>query len=240
MTFLKELIKPEMVKLNIELSEKQYSQIYKYYNLLIEWNHVMNLTAITDETEFVTKHFVDSILLVEHYDFNSCDSLIDIGTGAGFPGIPLKIVFPHLKVTLLDSLNKRIHFLNEVIILLELENAETIHGRAEDYGKDDVYREQYDLCVSRAVSQLPVLSEYCMPFVKVQGSFIAYKSIDTDDEIANSYSAIEILGGSEPKIKESTLIENKVVRRFVFIEKKEITPIKYPRKAGIPQKRPLK
>lgn len=237
---IKTLIEKPLNKLGITLSEEQYNQIYEYYNILIQWNNVMNLTAITDEDEFASKHFVDSILLTEHYDFSSCTSLIDIGTGAGFPGIPLKIVYPHIKMTLLDSLNKRINFLNEVINKLGLQEIETIHGRAEDFGKDELYREQYDLCVSRAVSQLPVLSEYCIPFVCQKGHFIAYKSVDTDDEITQSIHALEILGGAVPKVVESDLIGDKVRRRFVIIDKISETPMKYPRKAGIPQKRPLK
>lgn len=233
-------LEPQLKSIDIELSEKQYKQIYKYYDLLLEWNKVMNLTAITDEISFANKHIFDSVLICKFFDFSKIESVMDIGTGAGLPGIPLKIVFPHIQIALLDSLNKRIHFLNEVIEVLELDFVETIHGRAEDFGKREEYREQFDLCVSRAVSQLPILSEYCIPFVKVGGKFIAYKSIDTNEEIENSSSAIEILGGKISDISEIELVENMITRRFVTIDKVEATPIKYPRKAGKPQKNPLK
>lgn len=233
-------LEPQLKSIDIVISDNQYNQIYKYYDLLIEWNKVMNLTAITDETSFASKHIFDSVLLYKSYDLNNIESVIDIGTGAGLPGIPLKIVFPHISIVLLDSLNKRINFLNEVIEVLELDEVETIHGRAEDFGKREEYREQFDLCVSRAVSQLNILSEYCIPFVKINGDFIAYKSIDTNDEIETSSNAIKTLGGEIKDIQEFDLVENKITRRFVIIHKNEETPIKYPRKAGKPQKSPLK
>ncbi len=160
-------LESQLKDIDIVISEKQYNQIYKYYDLLVEWNRVMNLTAITDEIEFANKHILDSIMIQKAFDMTKVNKVIDIGTGAGLPGIPLKIVFPHISITLLDSLNKRINFLNEVVDRLELKDVETIHGRAEDYGKDAEYRERYDLCVSRAVSQLPILSEYCIPFVSI-------------------------------------------------------------------------
>lgn len=244
---MKELMIKALDQLNIELSEKQYNQIYRYYDLLMEWNKVMNLTGIANEEEFIQMHFLDSLLSAQHIDYTAFDSLIDIGTGAGFPGIPLKIVYPHLKVTLLDSLNKRINFLNEVIKELELDQVETIHGRAEDFGKNESYREVYDICVSRAVSQLPVLSEYCIPFVKVGGQFVSYKASDSDEEILDSHTAIEILGGHKPMIQEASLSalftkprSETIIRRFIVIEKIKETPVKYPRKSGIPVKRPLK
>lgn len=236
---IRKQLEPQFKSINLEISEKQYNQIYKYYDLLVDWNKVMNLTAITDEISFANKHIFDSVLLYKSFDLNKVESMIDIGTGAGLPGIPLKIVFPHLDITLLDSLNKRIHFLNEVIEVLELDYCETIHGRAEDFGQREEYREVYDLCVSRAVSQLPILSEYCIPFVKVGGQFIAYKSSDTNEEIENSSNAIKTLGGKISNISEIEL-EDKITRRFVMIDKIETTPIKYPRKAGKPQKTPLK
>jgi 16S rRNA (guanine527-N7)-methyltransferase len=168
-------------------------------------------------------------------------SVIDIGTGAGLPGIPLKILFPHIHITLLDSLNKRINFLNEVIEDLGLDYVETIHGRAEDFGKMEEYREAYDLCVSRAVSQLNILSEYCVPFVHTEGHFVAYKSHQTDEEIEAAKHAIEILGGEVVSVDDIMLNnEQQVVRRFVKVLKDSTTPSKYPRKAGKPQKSPLK
>ena len=232
-------LEPQLKSIDIMMTDKQYDQVYKYYDLLVEWNKVMNLTAITDEKSFANKHIFDSVLICRDFDFNKIESVIDIGTGAGLPGIPLKIVFPHIEIALLDSLNKRINFLNEVIEVLELDFVETIHGRAEDFGKREEYREVFDLCVSRAVSQLPILSEYCIPFVKVGGHFIAYKSIDTNEEIEVSSSAIEILGGKLNNIIEIELADE-VIRRFVTIDKVKETPVKYPRKAGKPQKSPLK
>lgn len=233
-------LEDKLLNINISLSEKQYKQIYKYYDLLVEWNKVMNLTAITDEVEFANKHIYDSVLIQQCFNMEHVTSVIDIGTGAGLPGIPLKIVFPHLKITLLDSLNKRINFLNRVVEELDLDDVETIHGRAEDFGKAEEYRELYDLCVSRAVSQLPVLSEYCIPFVKVEGHFVAYKSVATDEEIANGKKAIQVLGGHIEDVKEIKLLGEEVKRRFVIVKKDNNTPGKYPRKAGKPQKSPLK
>ena len=169
-----------MKMISVELTDKQVSQFIKFYEMLVEWNKVMNLTGITEYDEVVMKHFVDSLSIVKVNGFDNVTSIIDVGTGAGFPGIPLKIVFPEIKITLLDSLNKRIKFLNAVIDELELENIETIHGRAEDFSKKEDYREQYDLCVSRAVANLATLSEYCLPYVKVGGCFMPYKKSSTD------------------------------------------------------------
>ena len=229
----------KLKELRIELNENMKNQFDRYYELLVEWNKVMNLTGITEYEEVNEKHFIDSLSIVKVIDINKIDNIIDIGTGAGFPGIPLKIAFPHLKVTLLDSLNKRIKFLNAVIDELNLNHIETIHGRAEDYAKKTEYRENYDLCVSRAVANLSTLSEYCVPYVKVGGLFISYKSGDIDEEIVKSKPAIKILGAEIENVIKFKLPGTDIHRSRVKIKKVSTTKKKYPRKAGLPAKEPL-
>lgn len=226
-------------QLGITLSEKQIQQFIRYYELLVEWNSFMNLTAITEYEEVMEKHFVDSLAAVKVCDFHQVKSLIDIGTGAGFPGIPLKIAFPHLEVVLLDSLNKRTKFLNEVIQQLGLENIRTVHGRAEDYAKQKEYREQFDVCVSRAVANLSTLSEYCIPYVRKKGEFISYKSGKIEEEAEQAKKAIFILGGKISKIEKFCLADTDMERSFIVIDKEKKTPEKYPRKAGMPSKEPI-
>ena len=231
--------------LGIELSDKQLEQFDKYYELLVEWNKVMNLTAITEFNDVCKLHFVDSISSYKYFDFCSSDfSLIDIGTGAGFPGIPLKIVFPNLNVTLLDSLNKRLNFLNEVIDKLGLNETgsiRTIHGRAEDHcaPKVGTLRESFDLAVSRAVANMATLSEYCLPYVKVGGKFIAYKSEKAQDELKAAKGALHLLGGKLVSSEEFLLPDSDVSRTICIVDKVEDTAKKYPRKAGTPSKQPL-
>lgn len=232
-------LKEDAFKFGIELNEKQLHQFIKYYELLVEWNSFMNLTAITEFEAVCTKHFIDSISLCKAVDCTKEYHVIDIGTGAGFPGIPLKIAFPNLKITLLDSLGKRVNFLNAVITELGLQEIEAIHGRAEDFAKTGVLRETFDICVSRAVANLSILSEYCLPYVKVGGYFISYKSEKVTEEIRMAQNAIQILGG-EVSVKKVFLLPNSdIYRNLLMIKKVQITPKKYPRKAGLPSKEPL-
>lgn len=226
-------------ELGLSLGNHQIAQFMEYYELLTEWNGFMNLTAITAFDEVCTKHFIDSISLCKVLDYTKDLSVIDVGTGAGFPGIPLKIAFPNLKITLLDSLGKRVKFLNEVIGRLGLEDIEAIHGRAEDFAKPDRLREKYDLCVSRAVANLSTLSEYCLPYVKINGFFISYKSEKITDEMQAAQHAIALLGGSIYDQKEFILPNSDIYRNLFQIKKIKATPKKYPRKAGLPSKEPL-
>lgn len=232
----------DLHELHITLSDVQAEQFLIYYEMLVERNQAVNLTAITDFDEVLKKHFIDSLSLVKAYNLGDVEteiSLIDIGTGAGFPGIPLKIAFPNLKVTLMDSLNKRVDFLNEVIGTLGLSQIDAIHGRAEDYAKPGQLRENYDLCVSRAVANLSVLSEYCLPYVKVGGKFISYKSEKVTEEINDAEYAIGILGGKVEEQISFTLPDSDINRNLVVIIKQSETPSKYPRKAGKIDKKPL-
>ncbi len=231
--------KSGLEELNIVLSEKQIEQFIDYYELLTEWNSFMNLTAITDFDQVIKKHFLDSLSLIKAYDLSREAKVIDIGTGAGFPGIPLKIAFPHLEVTLLDSLNKRIKFLNEVKDKLAITNLDALHGRAEDFAKPEKLREKYDLCVSRAVANLSTLSELCLPYVKAGGKFISYKSEKIKEESIAAKKAIGILGGEVEEQVEFTFSDEGLYRNLFVIKKIKPTPKKYPRKAGLPGKEPL-
>lgn len=225
--------------LEIELSDGQIRQFLRYYELLTEWNKVMNLTAITEYEEVVLRHFLDSLASVKVWDFKNTDTVIDVGCGAGFPGIPLKIAFPNIRLVLLDSLNKRIKFLNQVVDELGLSQVKTIHGRAEDFARQKEYREQFDLCVSRAVANLSTLSEYCLPYVKVNGSFVAYKSGKIEEEVSAAEKAVKLLGGSLSKLVKFRLPDTDLERSFVMVKKEKQTSQRFPRKAGMPGKEPL-
>ena len=226
-----------LMALNLKLDDSQIKNFYDFMNLLIEKNKVMNLTGITEPKEVILKHFIDSLTVLKYINEN--DNIIDVGTGAGFPGIPLKIAENSLEITLLDSLNKRINFLNEVIEKINLNKVKTIHGRAEDFGQDFKYREKYDVAVSRAVAPLNVLLEYMLPFVKVGGKCICMKGSNCDEEIENSRKAIEILGGKIEKIKKFNLPNSDNNRTIFIIKKVQKMNRQYPRKAGIPTKSPL-
>ncbi|WP_080066627.1 16S rRNA (guanine(527)-N(7))-methyltransferase RsmG [Ruminiclostridium hungatei] len=240
---LAQLLKAGALHYGKDLSERQISQFFIYMELLKEWNQKMNLTAITDDREIVVKHFIDSMSILPHIKDEKL-RLIDVGTGAGFPGIPLKIINPDLDVTLLDSLDKRVKFLNEVIKAAgisgnnEISEIKAVHGRAEDYGMNPQHREKYQIAVARAVANLPVLLEYCLPFVKINGIFIAMKGSNTE-EIDNSVKALDILGGKITKIENLELPATNIERNVVVVGKFRQTPTKYPRKAGKPAKEPL-
>lgn len=237
------LFEKGLEELSLTLSKEQKEQFLKYYEYLVEKNKVMNLTAITEYEEVVVKHFLDSLAIVKSPVFEKENltnkRLLDMGTGAGFPGIPLKIVFPDLSIVLLDSLNKRIGFLKEVIAMLGLNKISAIHGRAEDFAKQKDYREGFDYVVSRAVANLSTLSEYCIPYVKQGGFFISYKSAKLDEELPKAQKAIQILGGQLKDRVSFSLFGTDMERSFAIVKKIKPTPKKYPRKAGLPAKEPL-
>ena len=233
------LLEQRFLDLGITLTKEQEIRFLQYYEYLVEKNQVMNLTAITEYEAVVEKHFADSLAAAAVYDIGKAKRVYDVGTGAGFPGIPLKIVYPHLKIVLLDSLNKRVQFLNELISLLHLKDAQAVHGRAEDFAKQKEYREQFDYVVSRAVANLTVLSEYCLPYVKEDGYFLPYKSGDIKEEAANSKKAVKILGGSIEDIISFEIPDTDMARTILKIHKTKATPKRFPRKAGLPTKEPI-
>ena len=224
-------------KMSISLNKEQYDQFYAYMLLLIEWNEKINLTAITEPQEIILKHFVDSLTIAKYIEEGK--TIIDMGTGAGFPGIPLKIYRNDVKVVLADSLNKRIKFLNEVIEKMQLKNIETIHCRAEELGKNKEYREKFDYATSRAVANLSTLSEYLLPFIKLNGSGIFMKTMEIDEELENAKKAIKILGGRIEKVDKFEIPESDLGRSIIIVKKEKQIPSKYPRKPGTPAKEPL-
>ena len=235
----KEKLKKKAENIGIALNELQLQQFQDFYELLIEKNKVMNLTSITEEDEVIDKHFIDSMTCNRVIDMNQVKSVIDIGTGAGFPGIPLKIVYPDIDFVLLDSLNKRVRFLNEAIELLHLKKIQAVHGRAEDLARKPEFRGKFDLCVSRAVANLNTLSEYCIPFVRVNGFFISYKAQKGLEEIHESDHCMKELGSKIMRVDEFKLTDIDSNRVLIKIKKCKGTSKLYPRKAGIPSKNPL-
>ena len=231
-TYLRELVR----KINIDLNDEMADKFFLYKKLLLEWNEKINLTAITDEKEILIKHFIDSLTIEKYIPQNA--KIIDVGTGAGFPGIPLKIVRPDIEVVLLDSLNKRINFLNEVIKECRLENITAVHGRAEEIGNKPEYREKFDISTARAVANISTLSELCTPFLKIGGFFVCMKA-DAEQEMKNAKNALEILGMKEEKVEYITLPNIGAKRTIILYKKEKNTPSKYPRKPGTPSKEPL-
>lgn len=234
-----EQLKEKAAVFGIDLNDFQLNQFHHYYEMLVEKNKVMNLTAITERAEVIDKHFVDSLALVKTGVDLTDQKILDLGTGAGFPGVPLKIAFPNLRITLLDSLNKRVRFLNEVIDALDLKDINAIHGRAEDFAKQKEYREQFDYVVSRAVANLSVLSEYCVPYVREKGYFLPYKSGNIKEELDQSKKAIQVFGGLVEDIVSFEIPDTGLSRTILKIRKEKLTPKRFPRKAGLPAKEPI-
>lgn len=225
-------------KLNIDYSSYQLDQIDMFYDYLVKKNEVMNLTRITDKREFYVKHVLDSLLVSSLIKLND-QLILDLGTGAGFPGIPVKIFYPNLEMVLMDSVNKKLLFINDVIEMLDIKKTCTIHGRAEELAHDPLYRERFDVVLSRAVADLSVLSELSIPFVKIDGYFVAYKSFDIQEEILKGSYAVHLTSGSKPEIHEVVIPDTDIRRNIVLIKKNKNTPKAYPRKPGIPSKKPL-
>lgn len=223
----------------IEDTENIINRFIIYQEMVLEWNKKINLTSIIEEDDFVIKHFIDSIMCCHFKDIKEAKLVADVGTGAGFPGIPLAIIYPDKEFHLIDSLNKRLKFLQEVVNELKLKNVILIHGRAEDIGKDEKYRERYDLVLSRAVARLNVLSEYCLPLVKIKGTFASFKSQDAKEEANESKNAIQLLGGELDFIQEDLTKEKLLNHMIIYIKKIKNTPKNYPRKAGEPTKSPI-
>ena len=223
--------------INIEITDEQLLSYFTYMNLLLEWNEKVNLTAITEINEVILKHFIDSMTVLKFLE--ESEDIIDVGTGAGFPGIPIAIMNPNKRITLLDSLNKRINFLNEVCNKLKIDNVKTIHGRAEDFGQNKDYREKYDIAISRAVANMTTLSEYLIPFIKLGGRCICMKGNEIEEELEQAKYAIKLLGGKIERVEKFNLPNSDIERNIVIIKKIQETPNKYPRKAGMPSKAPM-
>ncbi len=236
----KKLLETGIKDLGLPLTKKQEAQFFLYYEMLAQKNSVMNLTTITDVGEVVTKHFLDSLLVIKSLNMDKEDSVIDVGTGAGFPGIPIKVMFPHIKLVLVDSVSKKLDFIKEAANQMGLSNVTTVHARAEDLAKSKDFREKFDVCVSRAVADLSVLAEYCIPFVKVQGKFVAYKTYCADIETEDAKKSIAEMGGEIQKIVKTKIPKTEIGRAMILVKKVEKTPGRYPRRAGVPAKKPIK
>lgn len=234
---MEQTFKEKMIKKCPELTKKMQQQFEDYMKLLLEWNEKINLTAITEEDDIILKHFIDSLTISKYIEDGK--SMVDVGTGAGFPGIPIKIARNNIKVTLVDSLNKRILFLNDIIEKLGLQQVDTLHYRAEEFGQNKKYRESFDIATSRAVANLSTLVEYLLPLVKVGGICICMKGSEIQDELKNAKKAIQVLGGKIESVEEFTLPESDIKRNIVIIKKIASTPNRYPRKPGTPAKEPL-
>lgn len=235
-----QLMKEASLEVGLDLTEKQYNQFITYMKLLQEWNEKINLTAITEDEEVIKKHFIDCIKAFKSNAVKNAKSIIDVGTGAGFPGLPIAIMNPDINVTLLDSLNKRINFLNTVVSALELKNVITIHSRAEDGARKPEFRESFDVATSRAVANMAVLSEFCLPYVKVNGHFVALKGPAIEEELRDGQKAISTLGGKLENIIEVNIEESDLKHNIVEVKKVNKCPKTYPRKAGTINKKPIK
>ncbi len=227
-------------ELNISYNNKVLDKFQKYMELILEWNEKVNLTAITDKEEFIRKHYIDSLLCYNFPEMKKAEKVIDVGTGGGFPGIPLALVFPEKQFVLMDSLQKRLNIIDDLASKLNILNVVTLHGRAEDMGRNKEHREKYDICVSRAVANLATLSEYCLPFITRGGNFLAYKGTKADEEIKEAHKAIFLLGGSIAREERVTLPGYGLDHNIIVMNKVQNTSAKYPRKAGTPSKEPLK
>lgn len=234
-----EQLKKALAQLNIHVDEKMLHQFNNYMEQILSWNEKVNLTAIKDPDEFIKKHYVDSVLCANYDEIAGAKTVIDVGTGAGFPGIPLALIFPEKHFLLIDSLDKRIKIIKEICQAIEIRNVEAVHGRAEELAFQQKYRQQFDLCVSRAVAKLPVLAEYCLPFVKIGGFFLSYKGPDTEDERFQAKKALKALGGELIEERKANLEGFDLNHTLLVMKKTQNTPAKYPRKSGIPSKKPL-
>jgi 16S rRNA (guanine527-N7)-methyltransferase len=237
--FPNELLLSGALKLGINLTYLQLEAFRQFTNLLLEWNERINLTRIVDPTEIVLKHYLDSLSIAQVLDAGLCKSMLDVGTGAGFPGIPLKIAYPNISIVLLDSVKKRLSFIDSVIKELRLTDVLTLHERAENLGQNKMYREKFDLVTSRAVAKLNVLAELCIPLCKPGGRFVSYKGPNHDDEVEEAQNAIRICGGEIERIENIVLPDSDIQRALIVIKKTKSTPKIYPRNAGIPSKQPI-